>query len=186
MLRDRLLDSAETVLAEHGTQGLTLAAVAAHAGVSKGGLLYHFATKDALITGLIERLIDGFDALIADLRAERVGWYTRAYIEATFTVLGERDVDLARRRWAAVCAAATDPALRAPLAKAQRRWMSEGLDEEPDPDLSQLARLAADGVWEAAELDPSLLGPGRLAALHRRLVALVPETASVPEPASVT
>jgi len=174
MVRDRLLDSAETVLAEHGTQGLTLAAVAAHAGVSKGGLLYHFSTKDALITALIERLIAGFDELIAAFRLERPGWYTRAYIEATFTILAEQDVDQARRRWAAVCAAATDPELRAPLAKAQRRWMSEGLAEEPDPDLSQLARLAADGVWEAAELDASLLGPERLAALRTRLLALVP------------
>jgi len=173
MVRERLLDSAETVLAEHGTQGLTLAAVAAHAGVSKGGLLYHFATKDALITGLIERLIEGFDALVAHYRGERPGWYTRAYIEATFAVLAEKDTDLARRRWAAVCAAATDPELRAPLARAQRRWMSEGLDEEPDPDLSQLARLAADGVWEAAELDASLLGPERLAGLRARLLALV-------------
>lgn len=174
MVRDRLLDSAETVLAEHGTQGLTLAAVAAHAGVSKGGLLYHFASKEALITGLIERLIEGFDTLVAEIRRERPGWYTRAYIEATFTVLAEQDVDQARRRWAAVCAAATDPHLRAPLAKAQRRWMSEGLDEEPDPELSQLARLAADGVWEAAELDPSLLGRERMTALRKRLLALLP------------
>ena len=174
MVRERLLDAAEAVLAEHGTQGLTLAAVAAHAGVSKGGLLYHFASKDALITGLIERLIEGFDALVEQLRRERPGWYTRAYIEATFTVLAEQDTDLARRRWAAVSAAATDPELRAPLAKAQRRWMSEGIDQESDPDLSQLARLAADGVWEAAELDPSLLGPERLAALRKRLLALIP------------
>jgi AcrR family transcriptional regulator len=174
MVRARLLDSAETVLAEHGTQGLTLAAVAAHAGVSKGGLLYHFSTKDALIKALIERLIAGFDELIAAFRLERPGWYTRAYIEATFTILAEQDVDQARRRWAAVCAAATDPQLRAPLAEAQRRWMSEGLAEEPDPDLSQLARLAADGVWEAAELDASLLGPERLTALRARLLALVP------------
>ena len=173
MVRDRLLDSAEAVLAERGTHGLTLAAVAAHAGVSKGGLLYHYASKDALITALIERLIADFDQLIASFRLERPGWYTRAYIEATFTVLAEKDVDLARRRWAAVCAASTDPALREPLARAQRRWLSEGLDEEPDPDLSQLARLAADGVWEAAELDQALLGPERLEALRRRLLALV-------------
>jgi AcrR family transcriptional regulator len=174
MVRDRLLDSAEAVLAEHGTQGLTLAAVAAHAGVSKGGLLYHFATKDALITALIERLIAGFDELVASFRRERPGGYTRAYIEATFTVLSEADADLARRRWAALSAAGTAPALREPLTRAQRRWMSEGLAEEPDPDLSQLARLAADGVWEAAELDPSLLGPDRLGALRSRLLALVP------------
>ena len=43
-----------------------------------------------------------------------------------------------------------------------------------DPELSRLARFAADGVWEAAELDASLLGPERLAALRARLLALLP------------
>ena len=174
MVRDRLLDSAETVLAEHGSQGLTLAAVAARAGVSKGGLLYHYASKDALITALIERLIASFDELVASFRLERPGWYTRAYVEATFAVLCAQDADNARRRWAVLCAAATDPVLREPLARAQRRWLSEGLAEEPDPDLAQLIRLAADGLWEAAELDASLLAPERLRALRARLLALVP------------
>jgi AcrR family transcriptional regulator len=174
MLRDRLLDSAEAVLAEHGSQGLTLAAVAARAGVSKGGLLYHFAGKDALITALLERLVEGFDELIESYRQERPGWYTRAYVEATFAVLTAPDFEVARRRWAAASAAATDPALKQPFARAQRRWLSERLEEEPDPDLGQLVRLAADGLWEAAELDPSLLGPERLGALRARLLALAP------------
>ena len=176
MVRDRLLDSAEAVLAEHGSQGLTLAAVAARAGVSKGGLLYHFAGKDALITALIERLIASFDELVASFRLERPGWYTRAYVEATFAVLRDANADGSHRRWAVLCAAATDPLLREPFARAQQRWMSEGLAEEPDPDLAQLARLAADGRWEAAELDPSLLRPERLKALRERLLALVPLT----------
>ncbi len=173
MVRDRLLDSAEAVLGERGTQGLTLAAVAERAGVSKGGLLYHYASKDALITAMIERLIAGFDELVESFRLERPGWYTRAYIEATFTVLADEDAELARRRWAALSASATDPALRVPLTAAQRRWMTEGLEQEPDPELAQLARLAADGVWEAAELDQTLLGPDRLEALRRRLLALI-------------
>ena len=174
MVRDRLLDSAEAVLTEHGSQGLTLAAVAAHAGVSKGGLLYHFASKDALITALIDRLIAGFDEQIESFRLERPGWYTRAYVEATFAVLRDANADGAHRRWAVLCASTTDPALREPFAHAQRRWMSEGLAEEPDPDLGQLARLAADGLWEAAELDPSLLDAERLKVLRERLLALVP------------
>ena len=173
MVRDRLLDSAEAVLAEHGSQGLTLAAVAAHAGVSKGGLLYHFAGKDALITALMERLIADFDGRVAAFRRDRPGWYTRAYIEATFDFLTAQDADVLRRRWAVLCAASTDWVLNKPFAVAQRRWMSEGLDEEPDPDLSQLARLAADGLWETAELDPSFFGPERFEALRERLLALI-------------
>ena len=40
--RRRLLDAATAVVRRDGARALTLDAVAAEAGVSKGGLLYHF------------------------------------------------------------------------------------------------------------------------------------------------
>ena len=54
--RDRVLDAYETLLIEAGPGAATLDAVAAAARVSKGGLLYHFASKDALAAGLLARL----------------------------------------------------------------------------------------------------------------------------------
>jgi AcrR family transcriptional regulator len=54
--RRRLLDAAAAVVRRDGARALTLDAVAAEAGVSKGGLLYHFATKEALETSIIDRL----------------------------------------------------------------------------------------------------------------------------------
>lgn len=54
--RERILDSYEDILTERGPLEITLDAVAAHAGVSKGGLLYHFGSKDALRDGLLDRL----------------------------------------------------------------------------------------------------------------------------------
>ena len=42
--RDRVLDAYETLLIESGPGATTLDAVAAAADVSKGGLLYHFAS----------------------------------------------------------------------------------------------------------------------------------------------
>ena len=47
--REKLLQSASQVVVEKGVDALTLAAVAKQAGVSKGGLLYHFPNKNALI-----------------------------------------------------------------------------------------------------------------------------------------
>lgn len=43
---------------EGGAARLTLDAVAEKAGVSKGGVLYHFPTKEALHVGMIARLIN--------------------------------------------------------------------------------------------------------------------------------
>ena len=49
---------------------LTLDAVAEKAGLSKGGLLYNFPNKDALLQGMIQRLVDEVSAEREALRAE--------------------------------------------------------------------------------------------------------------------
>lgn len=82
--RDRLLDAAEKLVVEHGALALTLDAVAAEAGVSKGGLLYHFPSKDKLAAALVERAIARVDSALAEASANTTpGAFTRAYIQVT-------------------------------------------------------------------------------------------------------
>jgi len=50
--RREVLDAAARALVAHGPS-VSLDAVAKEAGVSKGGLLHHFRTKQALLAGLI-------------------------------------------------------------------------------------------------------------------------------------
>lgn len=54
--RTRVLDAAEAIVHARGVPALTLDAAAREAGVSKGGLLYHFSSKEALLEGLLLRL----------------------------------------------------------------------------------------------------------------------------------
>ena len=60
--REAVLDAFESLLIEEGERAATLDAVAKLAGVSKGGLLYHFPNKEAMISVLLERL----DRLLAE------------------------------------------------------------------------------------------------------------------------
>jgi AcrR family transcriptional regulator len=167
MRRDELLDAAEALLADQGAQALTLAAVAERAGVSKGGLLYHFSSKDALVRGMVERLIADFDDLVA---AQNHPTYTRRYLAATFEAIrGDR-----LRRWAVVTGAAGDPALLAPLREAMARWHTEGLGEDPDPMAARVVRLACEGLWDVATHTPGLYTAERMAELERRLLTLLP------------
>ena len=69
--RDRLLDAAERVVVESGATHLTLDAVAKSAGVSKGGLLYHFPSKEALLEGMLARHFEDVDAEINRRLASR-------------------------------------------------------------------------------------------------------------------
>jgi AcrR family transcriptional regulator len=67
--RTRILDAAERIVQAKGVPALTLEAAAREAGISKGGLLYHFASKEAMLSGLVERLAQSirmdFDAVLA-------------------------------------------------------------------------------------------------------------------------
>ncbi|MES2867584.1 MAG: TetR family transcriptional regulator, partial [Actinomycetota bacterium] len=56
LARERVLDAFEEILISSGERTATLDATAKAAAVSKGGLLYHFASKDDLADGMIERL----------------------------------------------------------------------------------------------------------------------------------
>jgi AcrR family transcriptional regulator len=54
--RAQLLDAASAIIAADGTQGLTLARVAAKAGVTKPIAYEHFKSRAGLLTALYERL----------------------------------------------------------------------------------------------------------------------------------
>jgi len=56
--RTRILDAAESIVRARGVAHLTLDAAAREAGVSKGGLLYHFGSKEALLSGLLARMAE--------------------------------------------------------------------------------------------------------------------------------
>ncbi|WP_248958115.1 TetR/AcrR family transcriptional regulator [Sphaerisporangium perillae] len=161
------MNAAEELLADQGAGCLTLSAVAERAGVSKGGLLYHFSTKEALIKGLIERLVADFDELVA---SQGESSYTRAYLAATLAAVRSGRL----RRWAVVTGAAGDPQLLAPLREAMARWHREGMETEPDRMAAQIVRLACEGLWEVATHDPGFYDEAQYEELHRRLLALLP------------
>jgi AcrR family transcriptional regulator len=109
--RDRILDAAEQLVAAQGASSLTLDAVAQAAGVSKGGLLYHYPNKDALLAAMIERHCDDLDERCAreleDLPADQPSSRLKASILGVLTPRAGRE-DLGA---ALLAAAANKPAL---------------------------------------------------------------------------
>ncbi|HOE96193.1 MAG TPA: TetR/AcrR family transcriptional regulator [Candidatus Sumerlaeota bacterium] len=59
--RESILAAAETVVIEAGAAHLTLEAVAERAGLSKGGLIYHFPTKESLLEAMVARMAERFE-----------------------------------------------------------------------------------------------------------------------------
>src|SRR5262245_16817829 len=64
-VRDRILDAASTLFAEHGVDEVTVAEVADHAGVSRATVFNHFNSKHALVEGITERVL-AFYVLMLD------------------------------------------------------------------------------------------------------------------------
>ncbi|MCU1788059.1 TetR/AcrR family transcriptional regulator [Pectobacterium polaris] len=72
--REQVLDAAESIILESGGRLFTLDAVAERAGISKGGLVYTFSSKDGLIYAALEREVARFqEAVRQRLPATPVG-----------------------------------------------------------------------------------------------------------------
>lgn len=144
--RERLLRAAAEVIRRDGPQAPTLEAVAAQAGVSKGGLLYHFPSKQALLDALIAWWIEEFESDV-DGRSDGTpdGW-VRAYLSAC-------DVDAMTEEERAVqlglvTAMASEPDKMADVRARNRAWHERAL-AAPDPEAAMIVLLASDGMWLA-------------------------------------
>ncbi|WP_219418730.1 TetR family transcriptional regulator [Pseudonocardia nigra] len=172
--RDRVLDSYETLLIEHGAGAVTLDAVAAAAEVSKGGLLYHFASKDALTIGLLDRLRERSAADAEAIRSAPDG--AVAYYVHTSAPGGAVPGGITRTYLAVLRLAdgtATGQAVRDALAVVDADAYEALRDELHDPVLAWLAQLVGDGLYlrtlTGTPLPPGL-GVEELLALMRRYV----------------
>ena len=134
--RAALLDAAGAVIRRDGAAALTLDAVAAEAGVSKGGVLYHFATKRALIDGLISRWLEDFAAQL-----ER-GEFAAAYVRACDLSTAETETEVGL-----LAGMLEEPEVLEVARERYAEWTDRILATTPDRGDAWLVRLAADGLW---------------------------------------
>jgi AcrR family transcriptional regulator len=180
---DLILTAAERVVMRDGVMRLTIDGVAREAELSKGGVLYHFATKESLIQAMIERLIEYCEREIEAHRrhdAEPGSW-TRAYVRKTSAPIlaypGEADFPRSKEVGAGLVAAATtNPRLLEPLRERFRTWQQAIERDGIDPARATVIRLAVDGLWLAELLGIwSLDGKLRQQVLNE-LIRLTRET----------
>lgn len=147
--RRALLDAAATVIRARGISA-SLDEIAREAGVSKGGLLYHFATKDDLVRALAHDLLDTFRTEVAaaiDPTDQAPGRLTRAYVRACMATA--HDETAARESTTLVAQLNTVPEIVALARTDTDRWTEElRADGLPDHILV-LVITSADGASTA-------------------------------------
>lgn len=145
--REAVLDAFESLLIAEGERAATLDAVAKRAGVSKGGLLYHFPNKEAMIAVLLERL----DLLLAeDLAAMAAAPEGAAAYFIKSSVWADTALDrvfVAATRLAEVAHAET---LRR-MAGVQASWL-ELLAADVGPGMAKAVLYMGDGLYFNAML----------------------------------
>ncbi|MEU6231726.1 TetR/AcrR family transcriptional regulator [Kitasatospora sp. NPDC047058] len=154
-MRDHLLDAVERLLVRGGLDAVRLDAVAAEAGVSKGGLLHHFPSKRALVQGVVERLADRFEAVLPGPDAPP-GAFALAWLDASIPAESPAgDTSGVDQVPAALLAAAGGPEVLGVLRERYERWQQRLAEDGLDPAVATLVRMAVDGWWHARLLDLS-------------------------------
>jgi AcrR family transcriptional regulator len=139
--RAKVLDAFEQLLIDRGERAATMEAIAAQAGVSKGGLIYHFGSRDALLEGLEQRLRERSIEYVTAMRAAPEGpvaFFLRTSAVAD-SPYDHTLVAAARLR--------SHPRIAEASLWVQRGWFDALLAEVGDADLARTIMLIGDGLY---------------------------------------
>ncbi|MFT4228717.1 MAG: TetR/AcrR family transcriptional regulator [Microbacterium sp.] len=169
LARERVLDAFEQLLIDEGERAATMDATARVAGVSKGGLLYHFSSKEALESGLIARLGALVDSDLAAMTSAAEG--PIAYFLRSSTM----DNDPLDRAIVAVSRLAQggSPAASGMLRDIRERWASAIRPHAKNHAALDLVMLVADGLYFNNALEVGVPGPVPTGGAMDALIELV-------------
>ncbi len=172
--REIILDAAEAVVLEHGAAHMSLDVVARKAGVSKGGLLYHFPSKESLLKDMIARLIREFFAereKKADGLEESRGRLLKAEIMAVLDPNDRRD----RMALSILAAVAQAPYLLDPLRQAHREHLKMLQDSRLPFDRAAIVSLASNGLMFLELLHLTPFTPAQREKIRKGMIRLIEE-----------
>lgn len=184
--RTEILEAGSRVVQREGVTALTYESVAQEAGVTKGGLLYHFPSREALLLALHEHVAGQWEAA---MEADAGGTAAEVDAGSRFLAYARLHDTPARAELLLMLEASEDQAASAVWEAVHERWappvpqsagaeQSAGAAEGGEHDAAAvrafLARLAADGLWLYEALDEEGLDP----ALHERLLREMTRMAS--------
>lgn len=140
--RKAILDSALEILYFEGLEKFTLDRIAEKAGVSKGGLLHHFRTKDELIREVIKYLFDEFEKQVEEefQRTEGKAKWIKAYTKVSMKE--EYPKGIAE---AFLYALSDVPGVMDIVNEDTRKWLNRFASEEVNLARAIIIKMAVDG-----------------------------------------
>ncbi|MFD6210037.1 TetR family transcriptional regulator [Peribacillus sp. NPDC060253] len=145
--RQHILKSATDFILQNDFNSLTLDAVAKQAGISKGGLLYHFPSKETLMIGLAQYIFGKFNMQFNEYAKQEdsieKGKWCRALIEVSKWDL-EHNAEL---NIGIIAASMLNPDLSESISQNYQYVQDKVEQDHINPVTATIIRLAIDGLY---------------------------------------
>ncbi|KZL21296.1 HTH-type transcriptional regulator BetI [Pseudovibrio axinellae] len=168
---DHILDAVERLICIDSQRKLTIDAVAAEAGMSKGGVLYNFRSKQELLLGVIRRAVSDFRtttyALSDTLREQGAACPT---LRASFQIY--RDYREKAAPITLFALAAREPELVAEFQEMSAEIGQAISTEVNDPILGHMCELIVDGLYYRQAMQVKVHSTGEIDELIDRVLEI--------------
>ncbi|KJC51521.1 TetR family transcriptional regulator [Bradyrhizobium sp. LTSP849] len=165
--RNAALEAAIAIIARDGPGRLTLDAIARESGLSKGGVMHQFRTKEAVLKALLERQMAHFEEFSSRYQAKVSATSANPELATQLATVREAATAPNSAALALVAAMVENPGLMSLPRDSEMKRVAAIKAEAADPDLALLRWAAARGL-----LLSGLFGMSPLSkAEHDRLFA---------------
>lgn len=168
--RNAVLEAAITIIARDGPGRLTLDAIARESGLSKGGLIHQFRTKEEVLKALLQRQTEYFEDFARDYTAKFGAAQSQPLLAAQIATMREAITTPRSIVFALLGAASQEPGLMSDVRRRDVRKIEAIKAEASDADLAILRWAAAWGLMLTAMLGFSPLSKEERGRLFDRLL----------------
>lgn len=167
--KNAILDAVEQIVIERGAAHVTLDAVAQQCEISKGGLMYNFPTKEALIQAMLARLIARHEELQEVVRQQLGPEANELMVEVVSTLaMPERGIRVHAGLLAAI---ANEPSLLGEIRERFQARFQEITSCSPRFDDAALTFFAAFGLHFHDMMNLALVPPEQREHLRQILLS---------------
>lgn len=172
--KTRILDAAIRVINRDGVRAVTFESVSAEAGLTRGGLLYHFPSREALLLGIDAHLVQGWEASMQRLVEKPAAQTTVLERYEAFVRVSAQSATRAELMFMLESMGSDRDV--APWGEAMDRWAPPSPTRLDAPQAvwdNFIARLAADGLWIHEAMYNDRMDDAVRAGLVQRLAAML-------------
>lgn len=175
--KDRILGAAMAITHSEGARHLTIDAVTVKSGLSKGGVLYHFPSKTALLEGLISRSLSQIRNCL-DIHLSALSGCPNPTLRALICLFRDVLEGTVSLPTALLAASAENPALLGPVRDEYKQFWQAVKTESSNPPEAFAIWSALEGLYHFDVFDLAPEGRSQLIDCLVRLETMASEMPS--------